>query len=74
MRGLEQLLKPGRSDELIDRMAPMPRGYTHLGIANVRMPDGTKQLTVTVAGPGLQPLIFEPRQREWRTLQTGAAI
>lgn len=69
MQGLEKLLKPGHSDELMARMAPLPPGYTHVGIANVQLPGGAgRELTVTAAGPGLEPQIFEPRNRVWRPM------
>ena len=56
--------KPGTNKAMfLDKMARIPPGYTHMGIANTDI-----GLTGVVAAEDREPLVWDPRSKKWVAL------
>ena len=68
-KGLLDLTGMPGKDPMLDKMAKIPPGYTHVGIANTEV-----GVTVVVAHPDFyRPLVFDPLKRDWAELKTKTA-
>ena len=58
---LDVIGKPGTSkDMLLSKMAKIPMGYTHMGLANTEV-----GLTAVVGAEDRPPLVWEPKAKNW---------
>lgn len=63
---LKILKKPGGGkDQMLAKMAKMPTGYSHIGIANTEV-----GVTAVVASELLPPLVYDPLSKDWVALAT----
>ena len=64
---LDVIGKPGvNKDLMLAKMAKIPKGYTHIGIANTEI-----GVTVVVASEDwFRPMVYDPNQRDWVDLKT----
>lgn len=67
MSDLLKILKQpgGGKDQMLAKMAELPQGYTHIGIANTEV-----GITAVVASELLPPLVYDPLSKNWVALAT----
>lgn len=59
----DKIGKPGaRKDDMLAKMVEIPKGYTHLGLANV---DGQGMSVVVAHKDWFNPMVYDFRTKQW---------
>ena len=60
---LDKLGKPGsKKDDMLSKMVAIPKGYTHMGLANI---DGYGMSVVVAHEDWFRPLVWDFRTNQW---------
>lgn len=55
--------KPGaKKDDMLSKMVPIPKGYTHMGLAQL---DGRGMSVVVASEDWFRPLVWDFNRNEW---------
>lgn len=67
MSGLfDKIGKPGaRKDDMLAKMVPIPKGYTHMGLAKL---DGQGMSVIVAHEEWFNPLVYDYRTKQWVSL------